>query len=269
MNVSIQDAYNLVWKLGAVLTEGADPVILETYDSERRSVAKKLMESDARLVTAYEDQGNGETTGVLEVREKYAGFMAGVEVTYSPNVLVADGDASGYPTLAQNIKLGMRLPSHTVTYHCDGTSTHLSQRLISDGTWKLLVFPADLSQPEKMNSLAKFADCFNNNSHLAHLRQKSDTKSRGPMIDVLLVQSSPRNTNKLLDIPLIFHPFDELMGWDYWKIFTDGDGQAYPGYGIDGNGEGCLVLCRPDQHVAWIGGSDDITGLDNFFSFFA
>jgi phenol 2-monooxygenase len=40
MNVLIQDTYNLVWKLGAVLTEGANSVILEAYDSERRSVAK-------------------------------------------------------------------------------------------------------------------------------------------------------------------------------------------------------------------------------------
>jgi phenol 2-monooxygenase len=215
MNVSIQDTYKLVWKVGAVLTEGADPVILETYDSERRSVAKELMDLDARLVRAYEDRQNGESTGVYEVREKYAGFMAGVEVTYSPSVLVADGRAYGNPALAQNIKLGMRLPSNLVTYQCDGTSTHLAQRLTSNGSWKLLVFAADLAQPNKMETLEKLADLFTNNSHLQHLRKKRDAKSRGPMIDVLLIHSSSRNTVKLLDSPSIFHPFDEVMGWDY------------------------------------------------------
>ncbi|KAJ5814779.1 Monooxygenase FAD-binding [Penicillium riverlandense] len=269
MNVSIQDTYNLVWKLGAVLTEGADPVILETYDSERRSVAKELMDLDACLVEAYEDRQNGESTGVYEVREKYAGFMAGVEVTYSPSVLVADGPAYGNPALAQNIKLGMRLPSYPVTYQCDGVSTHLAQRLTSDGSWKLLVFAADLGQPNKMETLANFADFFTNKSHLAHLRKKEDLKSCKPMIDVLLIHSSSRNTVKLLDSPSIFHPFDEVMGWDYWKLFADDSGQAYSGYGIDGQGDGCLILCRPDQHVAWIGGMEDMTGLDNYFSFFS
>ncbi|KAJ5109675.1 Monooxygenase FAD-binding [Penicillium argentinense] len=267
MNVSIQDTYNLVWKLGAVLTEGAHPDILETYDSERRCVATKLMDLDANLVRAFEDQNSGKSGGAHEVRDRYAGFMAGVDVTYSPSVLVADGVVNGNSALAHKVKLGMRLASERVTYHCDGTSVHLAQRLPSDGSWKLLVFPADLEKPDGMKALKVFADYFSDNSHLAH--RSKDAEAIGPLIDVLLIHSGPRNTDRLLDLPRIFHPFDEVMGWDYWKVFADVDGQAYSGYGIDGSGGGCLILCRPDQHVAWVGALDDVVGLDNFFSFFS
>ncbi|OQE77469.1 hypothetical protein PENNAL_c0061G00603 [Penicillium nalgiovense] len=81
MNISIQDSYNLIWKLGAVITNGAEPTILETYETERRPVAKQLMDLDSRLVQAYEEEENDNSSGIYEVREQYAGFMAGVDVT--------------------------------------------------------------------------------------------------------------------------------------------------------------------------------------------
>ncbi|KAJ5577620.1 uncharacterized protein N7459_006584 [Penicillium hispanicum] len=267
MNVSIQDTYNLIWKLGAVITNGADPMILETYDTERRPVAKQLMDLDSRLVQAYEKNDEDLSSGIYEVREQYAGFMAGIDVTYPASTLVAEKE-TGDSTLASNIKLGMRLPSFPVVYQCDGVSAHLVQSLASDGAWRLLVFPGDLRQPEKVHALARFAETFSKRSHIAHLQQMHSQEWRCPVIDLLLIQSSPRGAVDLLDLPELFHPFDDSMGWDYWKVFADDHDQAYAGYGIDKGGPGCLVLCRPDQHVAWIGRVEDIAGLDSYFSFF-
>ncbi|HJP80286.1 MAG TPA: FAD-dependent monooxygenase [Pseudonocardiaceae bacterium] len=39
-NTGLQDAYNLVWKLGSVLRGEAGPSLLDTYDAERRPVAE-------------------------------------------------------------------------------------------------------------------------------------------------------------------------------------------------------------------------------------
>ncbi|CAO1946927.1 unnamed protein product [Urochloa humidicola] len=39
MNTGIQDAHNLAWKLGLILTGAASPSIVQTYESERRPVA--------------------------------------------------------------------------------------------------------------------------------------------------------------------------------------------------------------------------------------
>lgn len=43
LNTSVQDAYNLGWKLGAVLRDGADPALLDTYEEERRAVAAEML----------------------------------------------------------------------------------------------------------------------------------------------------------------------------------------------------------------------------------
>lgn len=47
MNTGIQDAYNLGWKLEAVL-RGADNALLDTYDEERRPVARAVLEDSTK-----------------------------------------------------------------------------------------------------------------------------------------------------------------------------------------------------------------------------
>jgi phenol 2-monooxygenase len=78
------------------------------------------------------------------------------------------------------------------------------------------------------------------------------------LFEVLTIHSSPRHEIDLLDLPSIFHPWDDELGWDYAKVFSDEKayqnphetGQLYERYGIvDG---GCVILLRPDQHVCMI-----------------
>ncbi|MGC5772087.1 FAD-dependent monooxygenase [Paenibacillus pabuli] len=59
MNTGMQDAYNLGWKLDAVL-HGADTALLDTYDEERRPVAQAVLEDSTKKMgvvvgTATED----------------------------------------------------------------------------------------------------------------------------------------------------------------------------------------------------------------------
>lgn len=49
MNVSMQDTYNLGWKLGAVINGTANRAILKTYQSERRRIAQDLIDFDHRF----------------------------------------------------------------------------------------------------------------------------------------------------------------------------------------------------------------------------
>ena len=46
MNVSMQDGFNLGWKLGAVVTGLAPASLLSTYAAERRPVAQQLIDFD-------------------------------------------------------------------------------------------------------------------------------------------------------------------------------------------------------------------------------
>ncbi len=45
MNCGLQDAFNLAWKLALVHDGAADPVLLDSYEIERRPVAERVMQS--------------------------------------------------------------------------------------------------------------------------------------------------------------------------------------------------------------------------------
>ncbi|MET8790048.1 FAD-dependent oxidoreductase [Streptomyces pseudogriseolus] len=49
LNTSVQDAYNLGWKLGAVLSGDADPSLLDSYEEERRAVAADMLGLSTRI----------------------------------------------------------------------------------------------------------------------------------------------------------------------------------------------------------------------------
>ncbi|HXS87479.1 MAG TPA: FAD-dependent monooxygenase [Mycobacterium sp.] len=50
LNLGLQDAVNLGWKLAAVISGGADPALLDTYQAERRPAAERvIMHSRAQL----------------------------------------------------------------------------------------------------------------------------------------------------------------------------------------------------------------------------
>ncbi|MFC6062604.1 FAD-dependent monooxygenase [Streptomyces ochraceiscleroticus] len=49
LNTSVQDAYNLGWKLGQVLRHGAPDALLDTYGTERLPVAAGILETSTRL----------------------------------------------------------------------------------------------------------------------------------------------------------------------------------------------------------------------------
>lgn len=49
MNTGIGDAFNLAWKIAAVLQKKADEQILDSYEQERLSFAKKLVDTTDRI----------------------------------------------------------------------------------------------------------------------------------------------------------------------------------------------------------------------------
>src|SRR4029079_9762587 len=53
MNVSMADAFNLGWKLGAVLRGTARPELLRTYSSERQAIAQELIDFDREFARMF------------------------------------------------------------------------------------------------------------------------------------------------------------------------------------------------------------------------
>lgn len=58
MNTGIGDAINLAWKLAAVIKGRAPDTLLDSYDAERRSFARKVVHTTDRLFTVATAQGS-------------------------------------------------------------------------------------------------------------------------------------------------------------------------------------------------------------------
>lgn len=78
LNTSVQDAYNLGWKLPAVLA-GAPETLLDSYEEERRPVAAKMLGLATRLLDAARqgDMRRGREVNQLDIG--YAGSSLAVE----------------------------------------------------------------------------------------------------------------------------------------------------------------------------------------------
>jgi hypothetical protein len=106
LNTSVQDAYNLGWKLAAVLN-GAPPSLLATYEEERRPIAAGMLGLATRLLDAAKNKGGmrrGRDTQQLDL--SYAGSSLAFG-TARPTSGVVAGDrapdapihgAAGQPT---------------------------------------------------------------------------------------------------------------------------------------------------------------------------
>jgi 2,4-dichlorophenol 6-monooxygenase len=79
-NTSIQDAYNLSWKLAAVLNGKADPKLLDSYSAERQPVGKQIVQKATASISDYppifEALGLMSSTDPVEVNRAIAGRKA-------------------------------------------------------------------------------------------------------------------------------------------------------------------------------------------------
>ena len=101
MNTGIQDAYNLGWKLAAVL-RGADPALLDTYEEERLPVARALLGLSSKLhFQTYQNQRiatrRDEETLQLGINYRYGSLTH--ELRAEPKTLQAGDRAPDAPGL--------------------------------------------------------------------------------------------------------------------------------------------------------------------------
>jgi phenol 2-monooxygenase len=299
MNVSMQDTFNLCWKISSVLNGTSDRLILKTYQSERRRIAQDLIAFDhkfSRLFSGRPAKDVMDEAGISMAEFKSAFekgnlFASGVAVDYGASVLVAkDGSSAeqgdgtdvsqktsslrvvGKPSLASEIKLGMRMPSFKVLNQADARPWHFQELLRSTGQWRIVLFAGNVSQQTQMDRVQKLGEALASpESFISRFTPRG--KPIDSVIEVLTVHSAPRTSMELHDFPDILHPFSEREGWDYWKIYVDdqsyheGHGRGYENYGVDKN-TGCVVILRPDQYVSWIGHLEDVDDMDRFFSGF-
>lgn len=94
MNVSMQDTYNLGWKIGLVVNGIAKRSVLKTYQSERRRIAQDLIAFDhrfSRLFSGRPAKDAADEVGISmsefkDAFEKGIMFCAGLAVDYGASI---------------------------------------------------------------------------------------------------------------------------------------------------------------------------------------
>jgi len=90
LNIGLQDAVNLGWKLAQVVRGTSPDTLLDTYQAERHPIAARvlkltlaqtaLMRGDERTKALYENMS--ELLAMDEPRKRYAAIMSGLDIRY-------------------------------------------------------------------------------------------------------------------------------------------------------------------------------------------
>ncbi len=126
MNCGLQDAFNLAWKLALVLRGAADPVLLDSYEIERRPAAERVMQSGDGFEYALTVSGSAECERRDQsIRAKLADAKTLHHEVAAETELIADYCESPIVFGDANSKLaaGRRLPD-TIPVRLAGMQAH-------------------------------------------------------------------------------------------------------------------------------------------------
>ncbi len=277
MNVSMQDAYNLGWKLAAVLRGQCAPSLLHSYSAERQAIAKELIEYDrewAKMISAplkSADDPDGTGVDPAEVQNyfiKHGRYTAGTATRYTQSDLTG---ASTHQALASGLPIGMRFHSAPVVRLADGKAISLGHVASADGRWRIYVF-CDRGDPAAPTSRIKaLCDFLSENSASPIRKYTPGTMDIDSVIDVRVIFQQPHRDLDLGAMPSLLLPPKGRYGLrDYEKMYCPDPkfGQdVFDMRGIDRD-RGCMVVVRPDQYVATILPLEAFADLSAFFDAF-
>jgi phenol 2-monooxygenase len=275
MNVSMQDAFNLGWKLAAVLRGQCAPEFLHSYSVERQAVAKELIDFDrewAQMISApIKSATHPDGVDPEEVRRyfvKHGRYTAGTATKYRPSAITA---ANAHQALAKGFEIGTRFHSAPVVRLADAKEMSLGHCAKADGRFRIYLF-ADRADPASPDARIQALCRFLSEAEESPLRRFTPAGSDiDSVIDVRAVfQQSHRDLN-IEGMPSLLLPPRGRYGLrDYEKMFcpdVKSGCDIFEMRGIDRE-QGCAVVVRPDQYVASIYPLDDFSGLSAFFSGF-
>ena len=240
MNVSMADAYNLGWKLGAVLRGRARPELLRTYSTERQAVAQELIDFDREFSRLF--TGRAEAVDPEEFQRYFVAqgrFTAGVATRYAPSMITAE---ARHQHLAEGFPVGMRFHSAPVLRLADAKPVELGHVARADGAWRVYVF-AD-AEGTRVRALCEL---------LEPVVGRFTPAGADPdaVIDLRAVFQQAHRELDVDALPSALLPRKGVFGLiDYEKAFCPDPREAdiFDLRGIDRRG--CAIVVRPDGYVA-------------------
>jgi phenol 2-monooxygenase len=258
MNVSMQDGFNLGWKLGSVLMGRAPESLLATYGAERRPVAQQLIDFDrewsslmARKPEEISDP-NELATFYLGTAEFPSGFM-----TQYTSSMITGTDA--HQALAAGFPLGKRFKSAEVVRVGDGNAIHLGHHARADGRWRVYAFG-----DRDGSALERWADA----AAVVFDRFTPADGDVDAVFDVKAVYQQPFEEIEVTSAPALFQPKTGPLGLTDWeKVYAAGPSKWTATDIFEArelSRDGVVIVVRPDQYVAAILPLDDVDALAEF-----
>ena len=272
MNVSMQDTFNLGWKLVHVLQGRADARLLRSYSKERLTEAKRLVETDhkwSRIMseptTQAERDGTQEPRIIRQFKENLE-FTGGTAVKYDTSYLF---DAGTHQALAKGEEIGRRFHSAPVVRLSDAKQMQLGHIAEADARWRIYAFAGKSDTSNPGSAIHKLADWLEKDANSPVVKHTPKGEDVDAVIDFRAVFQQTFDQLAYENMPSLLKPKTGKLGLqDHEKVFcTDhkGLGDIFDMRGINRD-KGCMIVVRPDQYVAHVLPLDGFEALSAFFS---
>ena len=281
MNVSMQDSFNLGWKLAAVLRGRCCPSLLHSYSDERQAVAKGLIDFDrewaAMLSAPAKKSGAPADSGVepAEVQRyfvQHGRYTAGTATRYQQGLLSGD---STHQHLAEGLMIGTRFHSAPVIRVADGRHMQLGEALAADGRWRLVLFAGQGDDAGPASPVGRLCGHLVGSPRSPLRRYTPAGADADAIFDLRCVFQQSHHQLAITAMPeLLFPHKGRYRLRDYEKAFCALAGtpqqpsqDIYTMRRIDRT-QGCLVVVRPDQYIAHVLPLQATDRLAEFFGTF-
>jgi phenol 2-monooxygenase len=249
LNTGIGDAINLGWKLGGVIKGWYDASVLQTYHTERRSVAEELIRLDKWYSTLINNKIPTDLIGVStdpnvvlsEALERSMQFTIGLGIGYDLGLF------SKSPTMGQ-VEAGLRAPDALVYRPGNHfTPLRLLSLLQNWGCFWVIVFAGQTLLTR---------------DHLVRLHEYLDS-------DRSFAKSLPAGSVKFLTVMAGFEADGTIAlgGQAFGKMYQDWDHTAHLRYGVP-TSTGAIAVVRPDGYMGFATTLDEPEAVEGYFQRF-
>ncbi|MGO1183817.1 MAG: FAD-dependent monooxygenase [Micrococcaceae bacterium] len=286
MNVSMQDTFNLGWKLAAVLQGRAPAELLHTYSQERQVTAAELIDYDTKWSKMVGSRTAATTSedavSASDVQRQFVDggtFTAGFATHYQPALLTGGTE---HQHLAQGYPVGQRFHSAPVVRVADARPLQLGHVHDADGRFRIYLF-ADRDGLAPESAAARWCQRFDTDQASALNRFTPDDAERDSVFDVRAIVQQPHLDVDPTALPDILRPRKgPYQVVDHEKVFSAESTNGFllgdiPGLNVTEDiyslrdidrDAGAVVVVRPDQYVAQVLPLDDESALNDYFAGF-
>ncbi|KAL2184169.1 hypothetical protein L209DRAFT_766744 [Thermothelomyces heterothallicus CBS 203.75] len=292
MNTSMHDAWNLCWKLNLAVRGLAKPVLLESYEQERRKIALDLVNFDYEHANQI---AGGDAMALAENFRTNVRFISGIGAEYGENAINMPASQSW---VLGEAKPGCLLPPAKVTRYLDSNPVDIQLDIPMLGQFRVYLFMWDVHQSRIFletfcQAIASSKSLISQLSAAASISYAKQPRAPAPediylrperytavshLFTFALITTMPKADIEITDLP----PLLQDSRWTFYldnvpELDTRGSLCTNKWLGSLGPGEVAIVNVRPDGYVGSIGrwdssidesGEEAAQWMDDYYSRF-